>query len=215
MATVIKTLDDVAVGLTALKELDPRLEQVIAKAGPVPLRRRDPSLENLMRIIVSQQVSVASAAAIWERFITAFDLSNPANITTVPDEALQAVGLSRPKIKTIRAVAHEAQENGLICEALVGVPANAVHERLTQIHGIGPWTAEIFTLFCLGDPDIFPVGDIALQQAVMDAFDLNERPKGDILDQIALQWSPWRGVAARLFWAYYAATRRKADALPV
>ena len=215
MATVIETLDDVTAGLAALKKLDPRLEQVIIAAGPVPLRRRDPSLENLIRIVVSQQVSVASASAIWERFITTFDLSDPANVTRASDEALQAVGLSRPKIKTIRAVAYEALENDLVCETLVGTATADVHARLIKIHGIGPWTAEIFTLFCLGDPDVFPVGDIALQQAVMDAFHLEERPKGEVLKDIAAQWSPWRGVAARLFWAYYAATRRKTNALPV
>ncbi|MEP1443698.1 MAG: DNA-3-methyladenine glycosylase 2 family protein [Hyphomicrobiales bacterium] len=210
----IQTLDDVARGLSALKELDPRLIPVIESAGPVPLRLREPSLGSLMKIVVSQQVSVQSAAAIWGRFEAVFDPATPQHIATAKDEDMQAVGLSRPKIKTLRAIAIEALENGLDCPALMGKPLEVVNHRLTSIHGVGPWTAEVFALFCLGHPDIFPVGDVALQHGVHQAFQLNERPKGDVLTSIAEQWSPWRGVAARLFWAYYA-TYKNRDALPV
>ena len=210
----IQTLDDVARGLSALKVLDPRLIPVIESAGPVPLRLREPSLGSLMKIVVSQQVSVQSAAAIWGRFETVFDPAIPQQIAKASDEELQAVGLSRPKIKTLRAIAIEAIENNLDCPSLMGQPLDAVNDRLTSIHGVGPWTAEVFTLFCLGHPDIFPVGDVALQHGVHQAFELDERPKGDVLTSIAEQWSPWRGVAARLFWAYYA-TYKKRDALPV
>ena len=210
----IQTLDDVAEGLDALKGLDPRLIPVIESAGPVPLRLREPSLSSLMKIVVSQQVSVQSAAAIWARFETAFDPTTPAQIAKATDEEMQAVGLSRPKIKTLRAIAIEALESGLDCPSLMGKPQDAVNERLTSIHGIGPWTAEVFTLFCLGHPDIFPVSDVALQHGVQQAFALDERPKGDVLATIAKQWSPWRGVAARLFWAYYA-TYKKRAALPI
>lgn len=215
MMKPIRSLDDVAVGLEALRVLDPRLIAVIDTAGPVPLRLRDANLGNLMRIVVSQQVSVQSAAAIWGRFEGAFDPNNPDQIAQATDEAMQAVGLSRPKIKTLRAIAIAARDEGLDCAALVGLPRDIVEARLVEIHGVGPWTAEIFTLFCLGHPDIFPVGDIALQQAVKDAFGLDERPKGDALYDIAAQWSPWRGVAARLFWAYYARSRKNRDVLPV
>ena len=210
----IQTLDDVARGLSALKVLDPRLIPVIESAGPVPLRLREPSLGSLMKIVVSQQVSVQSAAAIWGRFEGVFDPATPQQIAKASDEELQAVGLSRPKIKTLRAIAIEAIENNLDCPSLMGQPLDAVNDRLTSIHGVGPWTAEVFTLFCLGHPDIFPVGDVALQHGVHQAFKLDERPKGDVLTSIAEQWSPWRGVAARLFWAYYA-TYKKRDALPV
>lgn len=210
----IQTLDDVARGLSALKVLDPRLIPVIESAGPVPLRLREPSLGSLMKIVVSQQVSVQSAAAIWGRFEGVFDPATPQQIAKASDEELQAVGLSRPKIKTLRAIAIEAIENNLDCPSLMGQPLDAVNDRLTSIHGVGPWTAEVFTLFCLGHPDIFPVGDVALQHGVHQAFELDERPKGDVLTSIAEQWSPWRGVAARLFWAYYA-TYKKRDALPV
>ena len=210
----IQTLDDVARGLEALKALDPRLIPVIENAGPVPLRLREPSLGSLMKIVVSQQVSVQSAAAIWGRFEDVFDPATPQQIAKASDEEMQAVGLSHPKIKTLRAIAIEALENDLDCPALMGKPLDVVNDRLTSIHGVGPWTAEVFALFCLGHPDIFPVGDVALQHGVHQAFALNERPKGDTLTSIAEQWTPWRGVAARLFWAYYATYKRR-DALPV
>lgn len=210
----IQTLDDVAEGLEALKRLDPRLIPVIKSAGPVPLRLREPTLASLMKIVVSQQVSVQSAAAIWGRFEIVFNPAKPEQIAKAEDEELQAVGLSRPKIKTLRAIAIEALENKLDCPTLIGKPLEEVNDRLTSIHGVGPWTAEVFALFCLGHPDIFPVGDVALQHGVHQAFNLDERPKGDTLATIAEQWSPWRGVAARLFWAYYAAYKNR-DALPV
>ena len=211
----IQTLDDIAEGLDALKVLDPRLIPVVESAGPLTLRLREPSVASLMKIVVSQQLSVQSAAAIWVRFEEAFDPSNLVEIVKADEDALRAVGLSRPKVKTLRAIAVAATSEGLDCAAFMGRPREEVATRLTAIHGVGPWTAEIFTLFCLGHPDIFPVGDIALQQGVMDAFDLPARPKGDDLEAIAAQWSPWRGVAARLFWAYYGEQRKKRNALPV
>lgn len=211
----IQTLDDIANGLEALKVLDPRLISVIEVAGPVPLRLRDPSIASLMQIVVSQQLSVQSAAAIWSRFEEKFNPENPHEVLKADEKRLQTVGLSRPKIKTLKAIALAASQNGLDCAELVGGSKEDVAERLTAIHGVGPWTAEIFTLFCLGHADIFPVGDIALQKGVMEAFNLKERPTGECLDKITQKWSPWRGVAARLFWAYYGARRKSQNALPV
>lgn len=211
----IQTLDDIADGLDALQVLDPRLVPVVQIAGSVPLRLREPSLSSLMKIVVSQQLSVQSAAAIWARFEAAFDPQNPEEIIELDEEALRGVGLSRPKIKTLKAIAMAARHHGLDCAELVGCPNDEVTARLTAIHGVGPWTAEIFSLFCLGHPDIFPLGDIALQKGVGDAFDLKERPTGDVLAKIAEQWSPWRGVAARLFWAYYGAQQKNRNVLPV
>lgn len=212
---LIRTHDDVKEGLAALQALDPRLVAIVEAAGPVPLRMREASLASLMKIVVSQQLSVQSAAAIWARFEMTFNPNDADAIARADDKALRAVGLSRPKVKTLQAVASAVRDNELDCARLEGRSYDDVAATLTAIHGIGPWTAEIFMLFCLGHPDIFPVGDIALQQGVKDAFDLAERPKGDELKAIAAQWSPWRAVAARLFWAYYAARRADRDALPV
>lgn len=211
----LETPDDIARGLEALVVLDPRLRDVVAAAGPVPLRRRAPTLANLMKIVISQQVSVASASAIWTRFEAAFPDDSVSRVHLAGDDALGAVGLSRPKAKTLRALAAATADGRLDCSALVGLPTSEVRAQLIALHGIGPWTAEIFALFCLGDPDIFPLGDIALQQAIADALSLPARPTGVALEAIIAAWVPFRGVAAHLFWAYYAQTRKNRAVLPV
>ena len=215
MMKPIETLDDLQRGLAALRLCDPRLEAVIALSGPLPLRRRPATLGSLMQIVVSQQVSVASAAAIWQRFTAAYDPQQPGLIVAARPDELCATGLSRPKVRTLQALALAAFEGRLDFAALCERSGTDVEASLVALHGIGPWTADIFRLFCLGDPDVFPAGDIALQQAVGDAFALGGRPDAAALARMAKDWSPWRGVAARLFWAYYAQTRKKRSVLPV
>ncbi|NBN80293.1 DNA-3-methyladenine glycosylase 2 family protein [Microvirga tunisiensis] len=210
----IETLEDIAAGLAVLPRLDPRLAGVIAVAGEVPLRRREPSFAALVGIVVSQQVSVASARAIYGRLEALVSPLEADSLSAFTDEQLAGAGLSRPKIRTLRAMA-EAVGGGLDLAGLASAPATEAHERLCAIKGIGRWTSDIFLLFCAGHPDIFPSGDIALQNAVRDAFGLDGRPDPRQLDVIATDWAPWRGVAARLFWAYYAATRGGKDTVPV
>src|SRR5262249_38115076 len=125
------------------------------------------------------------------------------------DATLKAVGLSGAKIKTLRSVA-AATLDGLDLDALAEAPAEAAHARLTELPGIGLWTADIYLLFCLGHPDIFPASDLALRNAVAEAFRLDLPARIDEIAAIAERWTPWRGVAARLFWAYYRATRHRA-----
>jgi DNA-3-methyladenine glycosylase II len=211
--TIIETEDDIARGLRSLLRRDRRLREVARVAGTVPLRRRPGGMEGLVRIIVGQQLSVASAEAIWTRFAAAFPGSLPEAILAADETALRSPGLSAPKIRTLRALA-EAVAGGLVLDHLTTLPAEEAHARLTAVKGIGPWTADIYLLFCLGHPDIFPAGDLALRNAVADAFGL-EQPVGEkAVAEMAETWSPWRGVAARLFWAYYRA-RRQRSALPV
>ncbi|MFN4012037.1 MAG: DNA-3-methyladenine glycosylase family protein [Pannonibacter sp.] len=210
----IESLDDIATGLAALPVLDPRLTEVLAVAGDVPLRRREANFAALVGIVVSQQVSVASARAIFARLETLVSPLEAETLSRFTDEDLAGAGLSRPKIRTIRAMA-DAVAAGLDLGHLATVPAADAEAQLCAIKGIGRWTSDIFLLFCAGHPDIFPSGDIALQNAVRDAFGLDARPDPKTLDAIAASWSPWRGVAARLFWAYYAATRGGKESLPV
>ena len=187
---------------------------MIRAAGPVPLRRRAHGLPGLARIIVGQQLSIASAEAIWNRFEPAFPGCPADAIAAASDDALRATGLSAPKIRTLRAVVGAPVSTGSTSTALAGMAAADAHGRLTAIKGIGPWTADIYLLFCLGHADIFPAGDLALRNAVAAAFKLEPPVPVDVVNGIAARWSPWRGVAARLFWAYYRATRQKA-AVPV
>ncbi|MCP4385587.1 MAG: DNA-3-methyladenine glycosylase 2 family protein [Hyphomicrobiales bacterium] len=210
---VIATDDDVAEGLVFLARHDGRLKKVIEAAGPIPLRRGPDGLAGLARIVVGQQVSVASAAAIWARFEEFFANIDSDALRTATDDDFRAIGLSAPKIRTMRAVA-TACRDGFDFDRLATLPAADAHESLLAIKGIGPWTADIYLLFCLGHPDVFPAGDLALRNAVADAFCHGEPIPIADLRVMAEKWSPWRGVAARLFWAYYRVVRQRA-AVPV
>ncbi len=183
-------------------------------AGEVPLRRRRSDFAGLANIIVAQQVSVASASAIFSRLETVLRPFDSDVLARLTDEELASAGLSRPKIRTLRAVG-EALKGGLDLADLARRPPVEAHAKLCAIKGVGRWSADVFLLFCAGHPDIFPSGDVALQNAVRDAFALEGRPSIKELDAIAARWAPWRGVAARLFWAYYKENRRGRETLPV
>jgi len=204
---LIETEDDIAEGLAALARADARLRPVIAAAGAVPLRRRPPGFGSLVSIVVSQQVSRASADAIMGRLNLLVDPLEPAALLAAGDAAMRQAGLSRPKQRTVEAIASEIAGGRLDLDALAAAPPEEATARLTALPGIGPWTAEVYLLFCLGHPDIFPARDLALQAAVAHALSLAARPDHRALAATAESWAPWRGVAARLFWAYYASYR--------
>ena len=210
----IESDDDVAAGLVELARIDPRLRPVIEIAGPVPLRRRAPGFEGLARIVVAQQVSAQAATSIWNRFEAALGgRIEAAAIDAHDDETLRAAGLSRPKVRTLRSIAAAVTE-GLDLGATADAPVAEAIEKLVVVKGIGPWTAEVFLLFCAGHPDVWPGGDLALRNAVGDALGQGVRPDEATCRAIAAAWAPWRGVAARLFWAYYAARRQGREGVP-
>ena len=209
----IETTDDIAAGLAYLAKADRRLEPVIRAAGELTPRRRAPGFAGLARVIVGQQVSVASADAIWERCLAAFPEMTPAAIGRARESRFRKAGLSAPKIRALRAVA-AACRDGLDLDRLTALPAEEAHATLTAVKGIGPWTADIYLLFCLGHPDIFPAGDLALRIAVAEAFGLDPPVATDELAVLAASWSPWRSIAATLFWGYYSA-RKKQRKLPL
>jgi DNA-3-methyladenine glycosylase II len=204
----IDTIDDVTAGLAYLAKVDRRLKRIIKAAGVLPLRRREAGLSGLLRIVVGQQVSVASANAIWNRFEAAFPEMSAEAIHRARETRFRKAGISGPKIRTLRAVA-AAVGNGLDLEALAHAPAVEAHATLTGLHGIGLWTADIYLFFCLGHADIFLVGDPALRNAVAEAFGLPTPLSPADTEEIAAKWSPWRSVAATLFWAYYGARKKK------
>lgn len=193
-----------------LLRLDPEVvERMIAVGGPPPLRRREPGFAGLAAIIVSQQVSVASANAIFARLEGELAPLCAAGVLAADDAALRRCGLSLPKMRALRALA-EASAGGLDLERLGGLDARDAHEALIAVKGVGPWTADIFLLFCLGHPDAFPAGDLALQEAARLALNLKTRPDARRLERIAERWRPLRGVAARLLWAYYRGVKQRA-----
>lgn len=206
----IDTEADIAAGLEILIEADPRLAKVAAAAGPLPLRRRRGGFAGIAGIVVSQQLSTASAAAIWARLAAAYDPFTPQRLLKARPDRLARLGLSRPKIRALKEIARAIVGGALDCDALPDMPADAAHAALCDVHGIGPWTADIYLLFCLGHADAWPAGDLALQESARLAFGLPERPNAKETMALAQPWRPWRGVAARLLWAYYRA-RTSAD----
>lgn len=214
LARLIESEKDILEGVRVLRRKCAVMRQVHDAAGHPPLRRREAGFEGLARIIVGQQLSVASANAIWTRTFAAVQPFTPERLLLLEDAELAKAGLSRPKIRTLRAMALACVE-GLDLQRLEQASDEEVHAALTQVNGIGPWTADIFLMFCLGRADAWAPGDLALQIAAQQAFGLSERPDKNELMQIAERWRPWRGVAARLLWAYYAVTKVKKQAIPV
>ncbi|PRY95229.1 DNA-3-methyladenine glycosylase II [Hasllibacter halocynthiae] len=196
---LILTEADVAEGCAALAVRCPRMAHAHALAGVPPVRERRDGFAGLLKAIVSQQVSVAAADAIWSR-LEAAGLHEPGAILAATDEALRAPGLSRNKARYARALAEARIDWG----GLRGAPTEEVIEVLTAVPGVGVWTAEVYALFALGHADVFAPGDLALQEGARMLYGLDERPKERALRAMAEDWAPWRAVAARLLWAYYA-----------
>lgn len=189
-------------GAAWLRAAEPRFASALD--APLPLRRTPDGFDRLLSAIVSQQVSVAAARAIWGRLETG-GLTTPEAVAEAPDDALRAAGLSRQKVRYARALAAE----GIDWDALRLLPTDDVVARLTRVPGVGIWTAEIYAMFALGHADVFAPGDLALQEGARTLLGLADRPSERALRQMSLAWSPWRSVAARALWAHYAATRAR------
>lgn len=199
---IITGPDCVAEGAAWLADREPRFAAALAVTGPLPLRRTGEGFAPLLSVIVSQQVSRAAADAIW-RQLDAAGMTSPAAAAAAGEERLRALGLSRQKARHAGALAAA----GIDYDALRGLPDAEVVRVLTAVPGIGPWTAEIYAMFSLGRADVFASADLALQEAARDLFDLQSRPSERYLREMARAWSPWRAVAARLLWAWYAIPR--------
>jgi DNA-3-methyladenine glycosylase II len=195
---IIETEACLAEGMDWLGRAEPRFARAYALTGPLPLRRRADGFAALFDAIVSQQVSVASADAIWAR-LAAAGLTDPERLAQATDDDLRACGLSRQKAAYGRALA----QAGIDFAALRAAPTDAVIDRLVAVRGIGRWTAEIYAMFSLGRADVFAPGDLALQESMRRLFALQARPTEKQARAMAEAWSPWRAVAARLLWAYY------------
>ena len=196
---IIETDADVHEGMLALSAMCPRMKAAYALTGPLPLPRRADGFAQVLSAIVGQQVSVASAAAVWSR-IEAAGFNTPAAVLAASDDELRAVGLSRQKF----IYARELALADIDYIALRDMSDEAVIKTLVAVKGIGPWTAEVYAMFSLGRADVFAPGDLAMQEAARSLYDLPERPKEKAFREMADAWAPWRAVAARLLWAYYA-----------
>lgn len=196
--------------LRALLRRNPELRLVARQAGPLEIRLTPAGFAGLARVICGQQLSVASARAIWGRFAEVPGALDPSTFLALSEAEVRATGFSAGKYRTVRVIA-EAIVSGELDLALVdtmsGEDATAY---LTAHRGIGPWTAEIYLMFCTGHPDIFPVGDLALRKAVGHALGMTDTPSEKEFTALAAKWAPYRHAAALLFWRYYATVVRKA-----
>lgn len=200
-----------AAHLKKLLRRDPRLRAVAKTAGPFEVRLSPTGFAGLARVVTGQQLSVASARAIWGRFEALPGATDPKCFLKLKEDKVRAVGLSAGKYRTIRTIAEAVASGALDFAHLETLPPDEAVEYLTAHKGIGPWTAEIYLMFCAGHPDIFPAGDLALRKAVGHGLGMAELPSIPELAEIANAWSPHRHTAALLFWRYYAATREKAE----
>jgi DNA-3-methyladenine glycosylase II len=209
MTIRLNTQADLEHAIAALVKQDPRLEPVLKTAGMPALRRREPGFAGLAAIVSGQQLSTASAAAIWGRVSAAFDPFHHDTLRRARADRLGRLGLSAAKIKTLKGVARELASGRLNLDALANEDADAAHNTLTALHGIGPWTADVYLLFCLGHGDAWPAGDLAVQEAVKIGLGLKTRPTVKEMAPLAEPWRPMRGAAAQLWWSYYRALKKR------
>ncbi len=212
MLTHIHSDADLDAALRMLGEIEPRFGALVEKAGRPPLRRRPDGFAGLAATVVSQQLSTASAGAIWGRLAAAFDPMAPDAILKARAARLARLGLSAPKIKALKAIARAVTRGELTLASLADVEADTAHAALTAVHGIGPWTADIYLLSCLGHADAWPAGDLALQEAARLAFGLKARPSTKEMTALAEPWRPFRAVAARVLWTYYRSVKGREGA---
>jgi DNA-3-methyladenine glycosylase II len=203
MTVHLNSQADLDGAVRALVKQDPRLHPILERTGMPALRQREPGFAGLAAIVTGQQVSTASAAAIWGRVSAAFDPFHHDALRRARADRLGRLGLSGAKIKTLKNIARELAAGRLNLEVLAEQDADAAHNTLTKLHGVGPWTADVYLLFCLGHGDAWPAGDIAIQEAVKAGLGLQARPTAKQMAELAEPWRPLRGAAAHLWWAYY------------
>lgn len=197
------TPDFVRESLDELAQRDTDLAGALRAVGYPEPRNREPGFGALLNIIAGQQVSTHAATAIRDRLFAAVDPMTPENFLGASDETLRAVGLSRRKIEYGRGIAEEMRTGRLDAEALSAASDDEVVAALTALRGLGRWSADIYMLFALRRPDVWPAEDLAIQEALRRLKGLEGRPLRPQSEAIVELWRPWRGVAALFLWHYY------------
>lgn len=197
------TTRDVARGAAELASADPDLGRVVERLGPPPLWEREPGFPTLVRIILEQQVSLASARSAYEKLALARPELRPETFLTLDDERLKGIGFSGQKGRYCRGLARAVEDGVLDLDALWNLPDDEVRATLERVKGIGPWTSHIYLLMALRRPDVWPPGDLALYKAVRDLKGLEHPPSRDEFNSLGEAWRPWRSVAARILWNHY------------
>lgn len=198
---------DLNATLDTLAELDSRIKSVIDEFGYPAPRQRAHGFATMLQIIVSQQLSTKVAAAIWNRVENLLEgtVSTQA-VLSMDEQKLRDCGLSWQKVSYAKALAERIDSGELSPKALINMSTSEAIKTLTEIKGYGIWSAEIYVMFALNRPDVFPAGDLALQVAIQRLDNLSERPKEQDTREIAQRWSPHQSAAALLMWHYYGST---------
>ncbi len=200
--------------LALLAERDPDLERALTEAPDPPFWRREPGFPTLILLILEQQVSIASALATYNRLIASVGDLTPVALLELEDVAMRSVGFSRQKTGYARALATAIIDGRLDLPSLTAMSDEEAHAVLVESPGIGPWTADTYLLSALRRPDVWPVGDRALQVAAAEVKRLTEVPGPDELLALAEPWRPFRAVAARILWHHYLTIRRRMGPVP-
>ena len=194
---------DIVQHIQVLVKADPLLARAYEVGGVPPNRLAPGGFKALVRIIVHQQVSLASAAAIMQRVENGLGIVSTEVVLSVGIEGLQALGLTKAKARAIHSIAAQLEGRAFSFHRLARLPDADAQSALEALPGIGPWSAEIYLLTHMGRADIFPAGDLALQEVVKILGGLSRRPDAEALAKRAEAWQPSRAVAARLLWAAY------------
>ena len=201
-----------AAAVRQLSEKDTDLAVVIEKYGLPPLWTREPGFPTLVYIILEQQVSLASARALYQRLQDAVKPFTPSCFLKLTEGEMRTLGFSRQKAHYTRLLADAIHRKQFALHKLHEVEDELAREQLVALKGIGNWTADIYLLSALRRPDIWPVGDLALATAVQEVKHLRKRPSPNKLEKMSAPWRPWRAVAARLFWHAYLCKRGQRSA---
>ena len=192
-------------GVTCLSQVDADLAAIVQRHGPPPLWGRPPGLATLIRIMLEQQVSLASGRAMYLRLKRHVGDVTAASITRCGASGLRQLGLTRQKAGYCVGIAEQIQTGTLDLRRIGRATDAAARQALQRVNGIGPWTADIYLLMALRRPDVWPAGDLALLTALQHLRQFSQRPTTDEAAEYATRWAPWRGVAARILWHGYLA----------
>ena len=195
--------------VAALARRDRDLARIVETHGAPPLWARRPGFATLVRIILEQQVSLASADAAYTRLVKALGRVTPRRFLTLDHRRLKRIGFSRQKTTYGRGLARAVVEGTVDLRRLETLDDAGVRAELVQLKGIGPWTADIYALMALRRPDIWPPGDLALLESLRAVKRRRAIPSDDQAARLAERWRPWRAVAARLLWHRYLRTRKQ------
>jgi DNA-3-methyladenine glycosylase II len=198
--------------ISELLRIDRDLAAVVEKYGVPSLWVREPGFPTLVYIILEQQVSLASARALFEKLQKTVRPLTPGRFLKLTPVEMRVMGFSRQKTHYTRLLAEAIQRRQFLLHKLHELEDHHVREQLVALKGVGNWTADIYLLSALRRPDIWPIGDLALATAVQEVKRLRKRPSPEKLEKMSVPWKPWRAVAARLFWHAYLCKRGQKSA---